>query len=358
MNKSKNLVIELYRFLFTCIIYIYHFRTYSEIQKMKGNFSGGYLGVEFFFLISGFYLMKSITKKRNQEKKGFINDGIAFLKKRIQRLYPEYIVSICLLIIVSFIGSRGDFTVFYLIKDGFPDLICVQAFFVNKKINSLLWFVSVLIWGSLLIKIVLSLISVRNYLIVANFFSFVFFIYAFLEIGFLDLTQNKYFYLDGFLRGFSELIIGCTIYCIVQYLNDRKICASLIVVNIISISCFSFSAFLMFFRGDDRIDFVILFLLMIIVFIEGNREIKIDDKSIRNKVIGVLGSVSYGMYLNQVLIQKVVHSVFPGYRFRIVIFISLILLLIVSAVLHFGISKGINLIKTKNRYSYWGDNEC
>ena len=63
MNKSKNLVIELYRFLFTCIIYIYHFRTYSEIQKMKGNFSGGYLGVEFFF----FWIL--FNEIHNKEKK-------------------------------------------------------------------------------------------------------------------------------------------------------------------------------------------------------------------------------------------------------------------------------------------------
>lgn len=345
---NKNLIIELYRFLFTCIIFIYHFRTYSEIQNIKGNFSGGYLGVEFFFLISGFFLMKSIIKWKDSGKKDLlIDDWLAFFIKRIQRIYPEYIVSICLLIIASSIGSKGDFDVFYSLKKGFPDILCIQAFFINKNINSVLWFVSVLIWGSLFIKIMLSLINVRTFLIITNSFSFAFLMYVFFKFGFLDLTQNKYFYLDGYLRGLSELIIGCTIYCIVQYLNKRKVLASLTVVNIISISCFTLSTFLMFFEGNDRGDFVILLLLIIIVFIEGCRTEVIDDMSIGSKIIEVLGSISYGMYLNQVLIQKIIHSILPGFEFWIIILISLIILIFVSATIHLGISKVMNLIKVK-----------
>ena len=62
---KKNYTIEFYRFIAIIFIAIFHF----GIQYI-GDFhwpKGGYLGVEFFFILSGFFLMK---ESEDIEKQG------------------------------------------------------------------------------------------------------------------------------------------------------------------------------------------------------------------------------------------------------------------------------------------------
>lgn len=52
--KRRNGEIDILRAVFAIIILIYH---YHEIYQRSANyFTRGYLGVEFFFLVSGYYL--------------------------------------------------------------------------------------------------------------------------------------------------------------------------------------------------------------------------------------------------------------------------------------------------------------
>ena len=56
--KTKNSLIELYRFLFALWVLYYH-----SFVPYKGELFGqGYLAVEFFFVLSGFFLIRSIDK--------------------------------------------------------------------------------------------------------------------------------------------------------------------------------------------------------------------------------------------------------------------------------------------------------
>lgn len=67
-NKNvaqKNGAIEFYRFLFSMIIGLLHFRGYGKLPKNTA-FNGGYLGVEFFFIVSGYFLMKQYEKESNE----------------------------------------------------------------------------------------------------------------------------------------------------------------------------------------------------------------------------------------------------------------------------------------------------
>ena len=83
MVKEKNAAIEFYRVLFTFLICVQHMQVYlGDIAWIRH----AYLGVEFFFILSGYFLYKSYKKQKEPSTtKYFVH--------RIKRLWPEYFVA-------------------------------------------------------------------------------------------------------------------------------------------------------------------------------------------------------------------------------------------------------------------------
>ena len=60
-NKKHNGIISLWKFIFSLVIMIYHAKIFFPEENIP-IFRGGYIGVEFFFLVSGFFLAKKALK--------------------------------------------------------------------------------------------------------------------------------------------------------------------------------------------------------------------------------------------------------------------------------------------------------
>ena len=89
-STVRNYSIEFYRFLFACIIYVLHVRKYENFSNEYGEFNGGYLAEEFFFILSGFLMMGSIC---SQKIKGEISpERMAenYFILRYKKLMPQY----------------------------------------------------------------------------------------------------------------------------------------------------------------------------------------------------------------------------------------------------------------------------
>ena len=59
-------------------------------------FSGGYLGVDIFFVISGYLVFNLITKQKNNVIKNYI----AFINRRLKRILPAFLIFLILLFII------------------------------------------------------------------------------------------------------------------------------------------------------------------------------------------------------------------------------------------------------------------
>lgn len=68
-HKQRNTYIDFLRVLFCIFICLYHWN--------KGHFGGGYLGVDFFFILSGFYMMQGFENNREElaKKDIYLNVG-------------------------------------------------------------------------------------------------------------------------------------------------------------------------------------------------------------------------------------------------------------------------------------------
>lgn len=171
MTKSaihRNYAFELYRLLFACAIFIMHMEEYRNYDPPKGMFSGGYLGVEFFFILSGFLMMA----KNDHDRTAAVQEGAGeklaarYLLSRYQRLMPHYWLAIGLHLLICVL-LWPQFDLKKTLLRGFNDILALQTFWRPGNIDSVYWFVSALLWASALVYYLL--LKKRDFCIYVGF---------------------------------------------------------------------------------------------------------------------------------------------------------------------------------------------
>ena len=99
MAKQRNNLVEFARFLFSLLVVGYHVQMTWAGEKLS-IFEGGALAVEFFFLISGYFLARSIEKIGTQDKFNFLGETGKFMWGKLKGILPVHIVAIIGIIIV------------------------------------------------------------------------------------------------------------------------------------------------------------------------------------------------------------------------------------------------------------------
>ena len=142
MEKKRNGLLEIYRLFFCFWVMYYH--DFLFLGK-TGDFSGGYLGVEFFFILSGFFLMRSMRKVKDEP-----------MMKGIKKLVGSRFKTMAmpLLVVIPF------------------NLICATIFFFNDFIYSFgfsicyLWYVWYLLMGIAVFYLLYRLVKKEKWFVV------------------------------------------------------------------------------------------------------------------------------------------------------------------------------------------------
>lgn len=300
-ENDRNRTVEFYRFFFVCVIYILHARNYNAQWFFQdGTFRGGYLAVEFFFILSGFF----IAKKCQKEKDNIQNDAIPefrsvkFFVYRYKKLMPQYLISIVVLFIAQSI-LLDTFDLKDTLLNSFSEIIGCSIFWrPGRAINLHLWYVSGLIWAGALVYYLM--LKHKNFSICVLFpFSLLFFIgYAYTSVGHIDLTPAYEVQILAFFRAFVEIGFGCVLYNIYTYIRDKKF--NPIVMTIIEAALFAAIVFIMWQTRQTTTDFIAVFLIGAFVLVTMLNHGYLS-KLLNNSISEVLGSISYPMYLNQSL---------------------------------------------------------
>ena len=141
---SKKIVsFEAMRFMFMLMICLWHY------QGSNGIFSHGYLGVEFFFILSGILLYHSVSKTSP-------TDPLDYTIKKVKRFFPKYFCSviIALLIfeIIPVITHGKDVGIHTIISwlNFIPESFMVHDIGIFEPWgghNYPLWYITILVWG-------------------------------------------------------------------------------------------------------------------------------------------------------------------------------------------------------------------
>lgn len=171
MTKSNRIIpLEALRFLIMFQICLWHF------DDCLDNMEAGYLGVEFFFILSGIFIYKSVL--------GGNSDGvISFTFKRVKKFYPAYVTAVVLAYGLFFHSQIRELFMINPIHECLrfcSQLLMIQNVgIIQGGVNLPLWFFSVYVYGGAFVYALTKYytnISIRIVfpVISALFFSYVF----------------------------------------------------------------------------------------------------------------------------------------------------------------------------------------
>ena len=138
----RNGAVDFMKFVFSVIIVLFH--TYRILPR-------GYLGVEFFFVVSGYFM--SAHYYNNKEKYSIDNLGkstLLFVKNKISKILPNYYIAWIIAFIVTHVYKKS-FGIRVLLYDFFraiPELLLLgmTGFWdYTHSYNVVVWYISAML---------------------------------------------------------------------------------------------------------------------------------------------------------------------------------------------------------------------
>ena len=323
LSSHKNYIQSLRAFS-VFIVFLYHLN--FDI------FSKGYLGVDIFFVISGFVISQRIYKDFILKKKIFIKD---FFIRRIKRIFPLLFFFILVnLIIFSIFGPISHF-ISNLYTSIFSIIGISNLYFLFKKKNYFdtvfddplghTWSLGVeeqfYIIYHFILFFLFSNFKMNKEKKIIQFFFIISLIFIFLSFYFSNHNPELVFYFPIFR--FWEFLAGCIIFFITIKHNKNK-------NNLFSI-LFFFLILLCLFIDIPKNNYsylwinllTVFFVCLLILFYTQNF---INKIIFENKIIIFIGNISFSLYLWHLPVIYFLELYFGNYSKNILSFpISIIL---------------------------------
>lgn len=230
---KRNGKIELMRFVFCMCVLVFHIN--SQVWNVEKTFNGwltlcehGYLGVEFFLIVSGFLMARTIHRQLEQERlssdpPALEDSTLRFLWRKIQSLLPYHLIC-CAVMAVLIVVSHPDNWLDHLLRR-LPSLFFLQRLGFSGE-NAFLpeeWYIS----SMLLSMAILYPLCKRHF----RFFSRLAApLTGLLLIGYLGLARssiqgatadNGITYYCNF-RAIGEICLGICCYQVYLWLKEQK----------------------------------------------------------------------------------------------------------------------------------------
>ncbi len=298
-NRFYNL--DFLRFLFALVIVNHHLsckvfpvlaEKFSWLESVRWDASKGYMGVEFFFILSGVFLCACLERKE---------ENIAlFALKKIIRLWPLLFFSI-----LCFWGASQFDLVKFEKYDDVLNLLFLQTTGLTQRFgnNDSAWFVSCLFWCCLFYFVFYQ----KNR---KNFFWIVSFIVWFSFVAMIQQNKGSFnghikqafpLFSFGMLRGLAEIGLGFFVWKAYLFLSE-KIPSSLrikILFGIIEVFLLFFVFRNVAFRPFKFQNDLLLTLMIACLILAFMLQKSFLSVLLNRKVFSLFGAISYAIYVMQ-----------------------------------------------------------
>lgn len=340
-NTSRFDALDYLRFLAAVMVVAFHW-CYSGISNGKiasiDTFSSslayiagfGYLGVQIFFMISGFVISKSYKRRTATE----------FVLGRFWRLYPTYWVALCITTVVTLLyGSYSILSVYPL--QFLANLTMISGLLGSSFVDGVYWTLEYELMFYFLVFILL-LIRAKN--LIPHIFCIWSLVLSFIFVS--DMEVSSHSYLNGY---FTYFLTGALI---AQWIDTRKIwLLPVLALSIISNVGYAYTGV---HQGVAKLNpavnsaliaaFIILFSILIILSMAVRSVATLSLPGAR-----FLGGLTYPIYLLHAHVGYIFLSIFASDENRVIPYFLVAVIIFAAAwVLHvFVEQRAVPYIRSK-----------
>lgn len=239
MKKTlKSGKIEFYRFIFSLCVLGFHMGKYfrGEPDLEAGLrfefFPHGSIAVEFFFLVSGFFMARTISRKVQAEANSPVKktdrelsvEYVSFMKHKYFRILPEHIPMFLMTFVIYVVVNHERLgKIFILVFRNIPSFFLLQMSAISLgNVLHIEWYISAM----LIAMAILYPICRKYYYTFSRYFAP---LLGLLVLGYIQKKTSSLTGVSvwmglgykGLLRAIVEIALGTTCYEVSQYLGER-----------------------------------------------------------------------------------------------------------------------------------------
>lgn len=312
-NARENSFIELCRFVMSLAVILHHSYSALRCQSTFLPFSGGWIAVEYFFMLTGAFMMRHIIRHENSLSQVPEKSAVLYTLNKIFRVFPYIAFSTILGLIINLITNKPSSDQLLTWLTALPfNLLLLPVTGVAATLDPPLWYLgTILIVMPVIIIIALKAKRLFRYWIV-----------WFLPILIHGYLQQLNGGLSGgwditslYVRAFSGLLFGCSCYLISRKFEViAKSRSKSSFLTFMEISCLSVALLLINISTDSKVyeAVVLLMWLSLAATLSG----KSYTSKVNSKIVKHLGNLSLPLYCFSFLIMVAVQYYLPFARFR------------------------------------------
>ena len=355
-NNTKNLIIELLRFIFATFIIFFHMdKDILGLESVINSFgsmnitffSNGFIGVEFFFMLTGLFMAERVCKldKLNSSEKNGGGETLNYIFHKAKSVWPIFVVVAIIKVVLHLVlGGRVEWVIinipslFFLQRTG----LCPSSYIYES------WYIS----SMLIALVVVYPLCRKNYKlftsVIAPFLGFIVYGMLIIHFGGLGSLKTKtifYIYASNF-RALAGISLGAFCFELSRRIKEknwnRYVLISIEIVCFIAITLLAIE-----YNGRNACGLFVL-LIFIMVMIEYS-QYGLSDY-VPQKIgflFSYLGRLSLPMYLIQSVFRKVRPIALDGFKYKYQIIIMFVCIVISSIILDFAVNSFYNMSQKK-----------
>ena len=309
-NTKHNGIISFWKFMFTLLIIIGHIA--PRITSILGinlpltnTFRASSIGVEFFFIVSGYLMTKKAMKTKINNNSELGVHTFNYIWKKIKHLFPYMFISYFIALIINISIFKYPK---YVIVNTIWDILFLRMSGINYNSNMLgvAWYISamlicMIILYPLIIKYkdnFIYIIAPINVIFIGGFIA-----HTYGNIADPSIWTGLVY--KSLLRAFFELSLGSIAYSLSKKINSLNFTD----LGKFAITCIELFGYLSIFflvnllDAHNKYDFIMIFILFICISISFSKKSLLQQFS-DNKCFYYLESLSLSLYLNQIWIME------------------------------------------------------
>jgi len=301
-KRIKLTSIELIRFLAAVAIAMFHFGSfYLKVEKF---FPLSYIFVEFFFIVSGFFMMKHICEKEN------CMEPIPYVFRKIGGFFPVYAITFFVQFIIFAVSNNLDSVgkvLGQLFHFKWEFLLLHGAGFIQDPtfgvdyLQGQTWYLSAMVIALLLTYPLAKYFRKIFVYVICPLSCIIIYSYIVQTQGTLNVG-NEYFgiILAAIPRGFAGTCAGCLTYEAYTLLREKSL--NKVIATIIEIGMYAAVVFLFVFgrkfAGEDSLFYVLVFSIIVVLAVLNNTPLSRFFNEKLTKPLSFLGKYSLYLYLS------------------------------------------------------------